>query len=473
MRDYVRHLHHHLRQLPYIYLGIVETIALGLCVYLGYWLHDRALPQGEMLPRAAIFALIMVLAMISMGVYQSRLREGFAGMMLRTAVAFFLIAALALAVIFYIVPDLSLARGTLATSIVASYVAVTSMRWGASRLIDDEDFKTRVLVLGTGKKAMKIATRLRRKSDRRGFAIHGYVRLAGTPDLIGEHGANILDLQEPLPVYCQRHDIAEIVVAPDERRRTGDGPSPLPIDELLDCRLSGINVVDVLSFFEREVGKILIDMLQPSWMIFSDGFAVSGVRNASERVFDVVAASMLLLVAWPVMLGAVIAVKLESGWRAPVVYRQQRVGLNGKNFSVIKFRSMQVNAEQDGKAVWAQQNDPRVTTVGQVMRRSRIDELPQIFNVLRGDMSFVGPRPERPEFVHELAQTIPYYNERHRVKPGITGWAQLCYPYGASDADALEKLQYDIYYLKNHSVLLDLLILIQTVEVILIGDGAR
>ena len=469
---HVRILKHYIH-LPYIYLGMAEAIALGLCVYLGHWLHDGTMPHGELLPNASVFALIMVLAMVSMGVYQSRLREGFAGMMLRTAVAFFLIAALALAVIFYILPDLSLARGTLATSIVASYAAVTSMRWGVSRLIDDEDFKTRVLVLGTGNKAMKIATRMRRKSDRRGFLIHGYVRLAGTPDLISGFGANILDLTEPLTAYCARHDIAEIVVVPDERRRTADGPSPLPIDELLDCRLSGINVVDVLSFFEREVGKILIDMLQPSWMIFSDGFAVSAFRNASERIFDLIAASLLLLVSWPAMLGAALAIKLESGWRAPVFYRQLRVGLNNRNFSVIKFRSMQVNAERDGIAVWAQQNDPRVTSVGQVIRRSRIDELPQIFNVLRGDMSFVGPRPERPEFVSELAQKIPYYSERHRVKPGITGWAQLCYPYGASDSDALEKLQYDLYYLKNHSVLLDLLILIQTVEVILIGDGAR
>ena len=469
---HVRILKHYIH-LPYIYLGVMEAIALSLCVYLGHFLHHSQQPTNQLFPSAVVFALIMVLAMISMGVYQSRLREGFAGMMLRTAVAFFLIAALALAVIFYVVPDLSLPRGTLATSIVASYVAVTGMRWGVSRLISDEDFKTRVLVLGTGQKAMKIATRLRRKSDRRGFTIHGYVRLQGTPDLISDFGANILSLSESLPQYCQRHDIAEIVVAPDERRRTGDGPSPLPIEELLDCRLSGINVVDVLSFFEREVGKILIEMLQPSWMIYSDGFAVSTLRNASERIFDIIAASVLLLVAWPVMLGAALAIKLESGWRAPVFYRQQRVGLNSKNFSVFKFRSMQVNAEKDGKAVWAQQNDPRVTTVGQVMRRSRIDELPQIFNVLRGDMSFVGPRPERPEFVSELSQKIPYYNERHRVKPGITGWAQLCYPYGASDADALEKLQYDLYYLKNHSVLLDLLILIQTVEVILIGDGAR
>ena len=469
---HVRILKHYVH-LPYIYLGIVEAVAIGASVYLADLLLSGGVDQLNLLPSAIVFSAIMLISMVSMGVYQSRLREGFAGMMLRTAVAYFLIAALGLAVVFYLIPALSLGRGTLATSIVISFGLVTVTRWLSTHLFNDEDFKTRVLVLGTGQRALKIATRLRRKTDRRGFVIHGYIALEGTPDLVSAHGANILSLDETLLSYCQRNDIREIVIAVDERRARDGGPSPLPVAELLDCRLSGINVVDVLSFFEREVGKILIDLLNPSWMIFSDGFAVSPLRNTSERLFDIATAGTLFIVTWPIMLLTAVAIKLENGLAAPVFYRQTRIGLNGAEFEVSKFRSMHVNAEKDGKAVWAQQNDPRVTRVGQFIRRTRIDELPQILNILRGEMSFVGPRPERPQFVSELAAKIPYYNERHRVKPGLTGWAQLCYPYGASDDDSREKLQYDLYYLKNHSVLLDVLILVQTVEVILIGEGAR
>ena len=463
----------HYVHLPYIYLGVMEALAIAASVYVTDWFLSGRVTRPTLLPSAVVFSLIMLVSMVSMGVYQSRLREGFAGMMLRTAVAYFLIAALGLAVLFYLVPALSLGRGTLATSILISFVFVTGIRWLSTRLINDEDFKTRVLVLGTGHRALKIATRLRRNTDRRGFIIHGYIVLPGTPDLVSEHRANAIELHEPLLAYCQRHDIREIVIAMDERRARDGGASPLPIADLLDCRLSGINVVDVLSFFEREVGKILIELLHPSWMIFSDGFAVSTFRNASERTFDIVAASVLFFVTWPVMLLTAFAIKIENGISAPVFYRQTRIGLNGSEFEVMKFRSMHTNAEKDGKAVWAQQNDPRVTVVGQFIRRARIDELPQILNILSGEMSFVGPRPERPQFVAELTEKVPYYNERHRVKPGLTGWAQLCYPYGASDDDSREKLQYDLYYLKNHSVMLDVLILIQTVEVILIGEGAR
>jgi exopolysaccharide biosynthesis polyprenyl glycosylphosphotransferase len=208
-------------------------------------------------------------------------------------------------------------------------------------------------------------------------------------------------------------------------------------------------------------------------MIFGEGFRRDPVRLASERAFDVLAGVFLLAVSWPFMLLTALAIKLEDGWSAPVLYRQIRVGLEGCHFHVLKFRSMSIDAEQDGQARWAEKRDPRVTRVGSVIRKIRFDELPQIINVLRGDMSFVGPRPERPEFVDELNEQIPYYRERHYVKPGITGWAQLCYPYGSSAHDAAEKLQYDLYYVKNHSLLFDLMILLQTAEVVLWGKGGR
>ena len=213
--------------------------------------------------------------------------------------------------------------------------------------------------------------------------------------------------------------------------------------------------------------------LHPSWLIFSDGFLQNPIRLLSKRVFDLVASSALLLVTAPVMLMAAVAILIESGSRGPIIYRQTRVGQGGKPFRLMKFRSMVVDAEQDGVAQWAQKGDSRVTRVGCCMRKTRIDELPQIFNVFKGDMSFVGPRPERPEFVEKLSEKIPFYLARHRVKPGITGWAQICYPYGASEEDAIQKMQYDFYYVKNHSWFLDLMILLNTVEVVLWGKGAR
>jgi sugar transferase (PEP-CTERM system associated) len=231
-------------------------------------------------------------------------------------------------------------------------------------------------------------------------------------------------------------------------------------------------VTELLTFLERETGRVRLDVLNPSWMIFGEGFRRDPLRLLSSRTLDLVASVGVLTLAAPFMLLTVIAIKLEDGWRAPALYSQARVGLAGRTFNVIKFRSMRQDAELEG-AQWATHGDPRITRVGAVIRKLRIDELPQIFNVLRGHMSFVGPRPERPEFVDELAERIPYYVQRHCVKPGITGWAQLCYPYGSSEQDALEKLQYDLYYIKNNNLVLDLFILVQTAEVVLLGKGAR
>jgi exopolysaccharide biosynthesis polyprenyl glycosylphosphotransferase len=218
---------------------------------------------------------------------------------------------------------------------------------------------------------------------------------------------------------------------------------------------------------------VRIDVLNPSWMIFGEGFRRDPLRLFSSRGLDLAASSLILLLTFPFMLLTALAIKLEEGLRAPVFYAQQRVGLGGKTFNVLKFRSMRQDAERDGQARWATKGDSRVTRVGALIRKCRIDELPQILCVFRGHMSFVGPRPERPEFVADLAQKIPYYVQRHCVKPGITGWAQLCYPYGSSEQDALEKLQYDLYYIKNNTLLFDLGILLQTVEVVAMGQGAR
>jgi sugar transferase (PEP-CTERM system associated) len=318
-----------------------------------------------------------------------------------------------------------------------------------------------VVVYGAGKRAGTLLE-LRRRSDQRGFNLLAFMPVPGETHLVTDPrvDCNATGVEE----LVRKYDADEVVVAMDDRRRN------FPIRELLDCKLSGIHVVDALTFLERESGKVKIDLLDPSWLIFSEGFTQRTKSGNLLRVFDIAVSILVLLVAWPFMILTALAILLEDG--RPVLYRQVRVGLMGKEFELLKFRSMTKNAEQGG-ARWAERNDSRVTRVGSLIRKLRLDELPQLFNVLKGDMRLIGPRPERPEFVRVLCERIPYYHERHCVKPGLTGWAQLSYPYGSSEKDALEKLQFDLYYVKNQSLLFDLMILLQTVEVVIWGKGAR
>jgi sugar transferase (PEP-CTERM system associated) len=368
------------------------------------------------------------------------------------------------ALVFYAFPNLHLGRGLLAYVALFALLAISIVRLIFARLVDENIFKRRVLVYGCGRQALSIS-QLRRRTDQRGFSIVGYVRPEGDRELVPSE--RLMIAPQSLLELARDQRVDEIVVAMDDRRRA------FPVQELLECRLGGIDVNDLVSFLERETGKVRLDVLNPSWMIFSDGFRRDPLRLFSERAFDLFASLTLLAITWPVMLLAALAIKIEDGWSAPVLYRQKRVGLESRVFDVLKFRSMRIDAEKDGQARWAQKGDDRVTRIGAIIRKVRIDELPQILNVLKGDMSFVGPRPERPEFVADLNEKIPYYRERHCVKPGITGWAQLCYPYGSSEHDAAEKLQYDLYYVKNHSLLFDLMILLQTAEVVLWGKGGR
>jgi sugar transferase (PEP-CTERM system associated) len=258
--------------------------------------------------------------------------------------------------------------------------------------------------------------------------------------------------------------VDEIVIATRDRRG-------LPIDALLDCKLKGITITEYLTFWERENGQIDLEALQPSWLFFSDGFRMNWFPNLIKRLFDVVVSLVFLTLTFPVIGLTAIALRLEGA--GPIFYVQERVGLNGRRFPLMKFRSMSTNAETDGVPRWATANDQRITRVGALIRKTRIDEIPQVINVLRGDMSFIGPRPERPFFVETLMKEIPYYNERHRVKPGISGWAQINYPYGASVEDARQKLTYDLYYVKNRSLFLDFVILLQTARVILWPEGVH
>jgi len=407
---------------------------------------------------------VLILSFIAAGLYQARLREGALGFVLRLTAAYIL-GIVGISAIFYAFPDLLLYRAVMSVAILLSYLFIVMVRI-ALYLAEPDVFKKRILILGAGQRASSI-TELRRKSDQVGFTILGFAHMRGERDVIPPE--RVLNLNMPLIDFVDRHDVDEIVLAVDDRRKG------IPMHELLECKMHGVDVIDVTTFFERETGKIRLDQLHPSWLLFSEGFNQSGAREFTKRTFDILASSFLLLITWPFMLFAAFAIWTESGfkWGVPILFRQVRVGLGGRPFQVLKFRSMVVDAEKSGKAQWATKNDSRVTKVGSFIRKVRIDELPQIFNVFRGDMSFVGPRPERPEFVVMLSEKIPYYSERHHVKPGITGWAQLLYPYGSSEKDALEKLQYDLYYVKNHSIFLDFLIMLQTAEVVLFGRGAR
>jgi sugar transferase (PEP-CTERM system associated) len=426
--------------------------------------------QGPLWPRAALFAVILFACQLAFGLHSARQRARSAGILIRIVAAVGVGAAISAACMF-LIPNLWIGRGVVALAAVGAGIVALILHIAFGRLIDERVFKVRVLVYGVGRNAEAISG-LRRRADRRGFTVVGYVRPPGEDSELfpGERGVvasePVFEGSVGLPELCRRFDVDEIVVAVDDRRRA------FPIRELLECRLAGVDVTELLTFLERESGRVRIDVLNPSWIIFGAGFRRGSLRQLTARTLDLIAGTVILVLSVPAIVATVIAIKAEDGM-APVLYRQERVGLGGRVFSLMKFRSMRIDAEASGEALWAQRNDPRVTRVGAVIRTLRIDELPQLLNVLWGDMSLVGPRPERPEFVASLAEKIPYYVERHCVKPGITGWAQLCYPYGSSEQDALEKLQYDLYYIKNNSLLLDLSILVQTAEVAIFGKGAR
>jgi sugar transferase (PEP-CTERM system associated) len=454
-------------KVPIILLAMVEGSLLVFAPYLaGAILYQDKFgsitPRGGLLLTASLFALLAIGSMIAVGLYSTRQRTGLAGILVRV-IASVVNAGAMMALLFYFFPALRIERNVLGLTVAVGIVASFLVRVLFERIVDEDLFKRRVLVYGAGQRAGSLLE-LRRRADTRGFRIVGFVPTEGDPVIAPDE--RIIGRPADLFEWAVEHDIDEIVVAMDDRRQG------FPMHELLECRLAGIDILELPSFLERETGKVRLDVLNPSWIIFGDGFRASATQHVLARIFDLVASLGLLLVAAPVMLLAMLAIKLEDGRDAPLFYRQKRVGHHGRVFDVLKFRSMRTDAERNG-AVYATENDPRVTRVGGIMRKTRIDELPQLLNVVRGEMSFVGPRPERPEFVSELEQKIPYYRERHTVKPGITGWAQLCYPYGSSEKDTVEKLQYDLYYVKNRSLLFDLAILVQTVEVVLWGKGAR
>lgn len=421
-----------------------------------------SLPGGTLdrIGQLAGYAAVILTAMIAVGVYGADALRS-----MRFATARLLVAVslgiIGLSFVDFVLGGHNFWRSTLAYAMAGSVVLLVMNRLVVGGVLGASAFRRRVLVLGAGNRA----DRLRKLSERpeSGFVIVGYVAMTESEPVV-EEAINRSAIHN-LTRYVDNLGVSEVVLALEERRNS------LPLPDLLRIKTTGVHVNDFSSFIERETGRVDLDTVNPSWLIFSDGFSSGrAISSVAKRLFDIFASALLLALAAPVIMVFALLIKLES--KGPAFYRQVRVGLYNQPFDVIKLRSMRNDAEAAG-AQWAQKDDPRVTRLGKFIRKVRIDELPQCWSVLKGEMSFVGPRPERPEFVEDLEQKLPFYAERHMVKPGITGWAQINYPYGASIEDSRHKLEYDLYYAKNYTPFLDLLILLQTLRVVLWHEGAR
>ena len=446
-------------------LGLIDIALLFMAADFGWRFRASqiGIDAGETMSRfwqLAGFAGIMLTAMVAVGVYGADALRS-----MRFATARLLVAVsmgiIGLAFVDFLFGGHNFWRSVLAYAMGGSIIVLVANRLVIGGILGASAFRRRVLVLGAGDRA----ARLRKLSDRpeSGFVIVGYVAMTESQPVIGE-AINRAAI-ENLTRHVENLNVSEVVLALEERRNS------LPLTDLLRIKTTGVHVNDFSSFIERETGRVDLDTVNPSWLIFSDGFSSGrAISSAFKRLFDITASLLLLVLSAPIIVLFALLVKLDS--KGPAFYRQTRVGLFGQGFDVIKLRSMRTDAEVGG-AQFAQENDPRVTRLGRFIRKVRIDELPQTWSVLKGEMSFVGPRPERPQFVDELEQQLPFYAERHMVKPGITGWAQINYPYGASLDDSRHKLEYDLYYAKNYTPFLDLLILLQTLRVVLWSEGAR
>jgi sugar transferase (PEP-CTERM system associated) len=412
---------------------------------------------------ALMFAIVMVMLNGAFGVYQRSVSLSEGAYALRAVVA----VLIAIPVAYFgaeLLPGGDVFREKLGLAVVFAVGGLLLVRHFIVLPLVRNMLPHRVLVLGTGPEARLVEASLATASSP-GIRLVGFHALEKVQRTVVSR-RRIIAQTGPLEETVKRLDIDEIIVAVREQRG-----GVLPLRALLECRLNGVRVTDLARFFERVHGKVPIESLKVSWLIYGEGYRQGWLRTFIKRTFDIVVAIALLVLTLPITVLTAILIAVES--RGEVIYRQERVGRGEVPFTLLKFRSMAVDAEKDGKASWASVNDARVTQVGRLIRRTRIDELPQLINVLRGEMSFVGPRPERPEFVAMLTQQIPFYAVRHSVKPGITGWAQVRYSYGATVEQAVKKLEYDLYYVKNHTLLLDLIILVETVRVVMLAEGAR
>jgi sugar transferase (PEP-CTERM system associated) len=446
-------------------LGLIDCVLLLVAGDLAWSLRAAQIDMdpGTLVDRLGLlggFAVIVLTAMIAVGVYGSEALRSlrFAGARLLVAVS---LAIIALAFVDFVLPGSTFWRSTLLYAMGLAIVLLVANRLVVGGMLGASAFRRRVLVLGAGARALRLKELSERPGS--GFAIVGFVGM--NDGQVAIDGAVARAAIHDLSAFVAGLGASEVVLALEERRNA------LPLKDLLRVKTAGVHVNDFSSFMERETGRVDLDTLNPSWLIFSDGFSSGrALSSVAKRLFDIAASGLLLLLTFPLIAVFALLVKLDS--RGPAFFRQERVGLYGQPFTLLKLRSMRTDAEAEG-AKWAERDDPRITRLGRFIRKVRIDELPQVWTVLKGQMSFVGPRPEVPRFVEDLEEALPYYAERHMVKPGITGWAQINYPYGASTEDSRRKLEYDLYYAKNYTPFLDLLILLQTLRVVLWPEGAR
>lgn len=446
-----------------IALPIGDFILSIFSLFLAFFLRFGSLRVTEgvfsLILKFLIFGFIVIFSSFIIEMYNPEKNNSKKEILLK---AYFgiLISFISLSTIYYMLPPIAFGRGLILISLLSFSLFQLTWHLGYKSL-KLLGLARKVLILGTGPLAQKIGMAL--KSSNKQYVLAGYINLPGEPLYISSdstfiNSGGLLDT-----VKEKKAD--KIVVSLSERRGV------FPLKEVLKCKFNGIEVVDAPSFYEEMMGKLLVDEITPSWLIFSDGFRITPLKLLFKRLIDIFIALFGLLIFLPFIPIIALLIKIDS--QGSVFFKQLRVGIGEENFVLYKFRTMRNDAEDETGAVWAQENDPRVTRVGKILRSIRFDEIPQFYNVLKGDMSIVGPRPERPEFVEELKKIIPYYSERHSIKPGITGWAQIRYPYGSSVEDALEKLRYDLYYIKHMSFSLDAMIIMETAKVMIFGRGAR
>ncbi len=445
-----------------------ETMLLVCCSLDGFalWFHEFPLSspvRNSILLRSVLVAAIIQYFLHLRDVYdfQKTRSAGDFGVRLGQAL---LMASAVLWALYYLVPIVRAEGGAfilgyfLCTVFVIAWHTILRIYFGI------RSPRSNLIVLGTGRLAREIVQTILQKPEL-GYSVRGFVD--DDPALVGTSIVNpkVIGLYQDLPTIIPENNVDRVVVELKDRR------GRLPIQSLLEVKTKGIAVEDAADVYERLTGKIALENLKPSWLIFNSGFDISRSLLFRKRVISIIVSGLLMVLFLPVMLLLMVLIKLDS--KGPIFFRQERVGQDGEIFTLWKFRSMCEDAEREGGPVWASgPDDQRVTRMGRFLRRTRLDELPQLLNVLRGDMSFVGPRPERPQFVQELEQCIPFYRLRHSVKPGITGWAQINYGYANSVENSVEKLQYDLFYVKNMSTFLDLLIILETIKTVLVRKGS-
>ncbi len=441
-----------------------DVLCLIAAVFLAARMHGVSdSPIHNLAAPALAFALLIVCVNGTLGLYRRDRKLLFAA---HVGWIFFalLLGVPAAYLLAQLLPNGEMFQRMLGAVLIIAFGGLVVVRHAVVRPVIETLLPHRVLVLGTGPEARVVEASLL-AADAPGLQVVGFYALEKLQETVVSPN-RVLAKAGSIEEVASRMGVKEIIVAVRQQRG-----GVLPLRGLLECRLNGILITDLARFFERVHGRVPIESLKVSWLIYGNGFRQDWLRRTVKRTFDVVVSLTLLVLLFPLIVSVAIMIALESG--TPVIYRQERVGLRGKPFVVFKFRSMQKDAESDGTPRWAAPKDSRVTNLGRFLRRSRIDELPQLINVLKGEMSFVGPRPERPAFVDMLIDQVPFYAVRHSVKPGITGWAQVRYSYGATVEQSVKKLEYDLYYVKNNTLFLDLLVLLETVRVVLLGEGAR